>query len=196
MNEDVTTTSTVALLAGSFDPPHVCHLLLSSYVRQVCAVDEVWWLPCSSHAFGKQSAPFEDRVALCERATRHRRDMRVCRVEAELPDPSYTIDTIAALRAQHPRTAFVWIAGSDLMGELDRWHRCPELLKSLPFIVVRRGETWVDPPPQGHFDVLPLQFPDLSSTQVREAIERDDDVGGLVDGSVLEEIRRRGLYRS
>ena len=187
---------TIALLGGSFDPPHVCHLLISSYVRQVCAVDQVWWLPCSSHAFGKQLAPFEDRVALCELATRYREDILVSRVEGDLPAPSYTIDTVAALRARNPSAAFVWVAGSDLLGELRRWHRYKDLLETLPFIVVRRGAAWEAPPTKGRFTVLPLQFSDLSSTQVRDALLVGDDVTGLVDELVLDAIQERNLYLS
>ena len=189
-------TTRVALLGGSFDPPHVCHLLISSYVRQVAAVDQVWWLPCASHAFGKRSAPFEDRVALCELATRHRGDIRVSGVEGRLSPPSYTIDTVAALRRQHPDHEFVWIAGSDLLGELPRWHRYEELLASLRFVIVRRGEIWEEPPAGCRHEILPLRFPDLSSTEVREALEEGQGVDGLVDRAVLDAIRARRLYRS
>ncbi len=196
MCEDSTRSLRVALLGGSFDPPHVCHLLVSSYVLAVTDVDQVWWLPCASHAFGKQSAPFEDRVAMCELATRSRDDVLVSDVEARLDRPSYTIDTVAALRAEYPQREFVWIAGSDLLGELRRWHRWQELLRVLDFVVVRRGDDLDEPPGSGHFDVLPLRFPDISSTQVRESLLAGGDVAGLVDSAVLDTIRRRGLYRS
>jgi len=186
----------VALLGGSFDPPHVCHLLISSYVLQVTPVEQVWWLPCASHAFGKQSAPFEDRVALCELATRHRRDILVSAVEADLSQPSYTIDTVSALRRRHPDHEFVWIAGSDLLGELHRWHRYEDLLRTLEFLVVRRGQDREAPPASGTFRVLPLRFPDISSTQVRDDILGGREVDGLVDRVVLDAIRDRRLYRS
>lgn len=186
----------VALLGGSFDPPHVCHLLLSSYVLQVADVDQVWWLPCASHAFGKQSAPLQDRVSLCELATRCREDVLVSDVEARLDRPSYTIDTVEALRAEHPGVDFVWIAGSDLLGELRRWHRWRDLLKVLDFVVVRRGPSMGSPPSGGRFVILPLRFPDLSSTHIRETLLGGGDVAGLVDSAVLEAIRTKALYRS
>ncbi len=196
MPDDEAQTTRVALLGGSFDPPHVCHLLISSYVLQVVDVDQVWWLPCASHAFGKRSAPFEDRVALCQLATRHRADILVSDVEARLSPPSYTIDTVRALRRRHPGHAFVWIAGSDLLAELPRWHRFEELLASLRFVVVRRGELREAPPPGCRYEALPLQFPDVSSTQIREALVHGGEVEGLLDRAVLEAIRERGLYRS
>jgi nicotinate-nucleotide adenylyltransferase len=196
MPDDEARTTRVALLGGSFDPPHVCHLLISSYVLQVVDVDQVWWLPCASHAFGKRSAPFEARLALCELATRHREDIVVSDVEARLDPPSYTLDTVDALRREHPDHTFVWIAGSDLLGELPRWHRYAELLATLRFVIVRRGDTWESPPPGCRHEVLPLQFPDVSSTQVREAIVDGGEVEGLADRAVLEAIRERGLYRS
>ncbi len=186
--------TTVALLGGSFDPPHVCHVLVSLYVMQAGGVDEVWWLPCAEHAFGKRSAPFPERVAMCEIATRRVRGIRVDCIEAELPTPSYTLDTIHALRARHPDVRFCWIAGTDLLPELVRWHRWSTLARELSFVVVRRGDEPPDLPADGSFRCLPVVFPDVSSTAVRAALEAGEDVSGLVDDEVREHLRRRGSY--
>jgi hypothetical protein len=56
----------VALLGGSFNPPHVGHLLLAQYVLATAPVDELWLLPTFRHAFGKDLAPYDDRLAMCE----------------------------------------------------------------------------------------------------------------------------------
>ena len=188
--------STIALLGGSFDPPHAIHLQISLYVLQVTGAREVWWIPCASHAFGKQSAPFADRVRLCELATRHTADVYVSGIEADLPHPSYTIDTLEALRRVHPRADFVWIVGSDLLGELPRWHRWAELAQTLPFVVVLRGNAPPSPPAQGQFETLPVRFHDVSSGEVRAALAAGGDVDGWLDRQVVKHIRAMGCYRS
>jgi len=186
----------IALLGGSFDPPHVVHVQISLYVLQATDAAEVWWIPCASHAFGKQSAPFADRLDLCELATRHTPHVHVCRIEQELPRPSYTIDTLAALRSQHPDAEFVWIVGSDLLDELPRWHRWPELAQAVTFVVVQRGSKEYAAPPSGRFQMLPVRFHDLSSSEVRQRLSAGGDAGGWIDGRVAERIRAIGCYRS
>ena len=187
---------TIALLGGSFDPPHAIHLQISLYVLQVTDAREVWWVPCASHAFGKQSVRFADRVRLCEVATRHTADVHVNGIEAELPHPSYTIDTLEALRRGHPDVDFVWIVGSDLLGELTRWHRWSELARRLPFVVVLRGDTRSSPPDRGQFITLPVRFHDVSSSEVRAALAKGGDVEGWLDRRVVDHIRAMDCYRS
>ena len=61
--------SVVAIYGGSFNPPHVAHQLISLLVLETVVVDELWWVPTFRHAFGKELALFEDRVAMCRLAT-------------------------------------------------------------------------------------------------------------------------------
>ncbi len=184
-----------ALLGGSFDPPHLGHLLLSEYVLHATDVREVWWVPCAVHALGKRGAPFADRLALGRAATRRCPAIRVSGVEGSRDGPSYTIDTVEQLARRHPERSWSWIVGSDLLEELPLWHRWSELAQAIDFIVVRRGPGAVAPPDRGRYRVLPLPFPDVSSTQVRRLMREGRDADGLVDVDVLAEIRRRGLYR-
>ncbi len=186
--------TSVALLGGSFDPPQVCHVLISLYVLQVGAASEVWWIPCKRHAFDKHMAPFADRLAMCEAATRWLTAVRVDPVELELEGPSYTLATVQELQRRRPGHHFTWIAGSDVLPDLPRWHRWTELAQVLPFVIVPRGEGESEPPPTGRFRYLPIRFPDVSSSGVREALATGQDVTGLVDQAVLAHIRGRGLY--
>ena len=174
----------IGLFGGSFDPPHLCHLLISLYVQRCLGIEEVWWVPCARHAFGKRAASFEHRVAMCERAVQGVSGLSVSSIERSFEGPSYTIDTLNALQEQHPELHFRWIVGSDLLGELPRWQRWPELAERLEFIVVERGPAGRDVPPEGHFHRLPLPFPDLSSTTVRGALAAGESVRGLVDDAV------------
>jgi nicotinate-nucleotide adenylyltransferase len=160
----------VVLFGGSFDPPHVCHLLATVYLLETSA-DEVFWLPAFQHAFGKSMRPWEDRVALCEAAVGPYPRARVERIEAELPAPSYTIRTVKALRERHPDSRFRWLCGSDVLADLPRWHRSDELRAMIEFLVMpRRGHEHPMPP---GCTALPVELPDISSSQVRQLL-RDD----------------------
>jgi len=166
----------IGLLGGSFNPPHICHVLLSEYVLETSAVDEVWWLPVHRHAFDKDSdlAPWADRVAMAEAAIAGRARTRIEPIEATLPAPSYTVHTVAALRAAHPEHAFVWLAGADILPELHLWHRWPELREALDFFVVGRGNRVVEVPEGGRVEVRDFALPDVSSSKVRRALAAGD----------------------
>ncbi|HRE90590.1 MAG TPA: nicotinate-nicotinamide nucleotide adenylyltransferase, partial [Myxococcota bacterium] len=116
METDVVTARRVALYGGSFDPPHNGHVLLATWVlsRATPPLDALWLLPAAGHAFGKALTPFQTRVAMLERAFAHLGPkVRVEPIENTLPTPSYTVDTVRALCAQHPGTEFSLIMGSD-----------------------------------------------------------------------------------
>lgn len=189
------TPSTVALLGGSFDPPHVCHVLISLYVLQAGQAEEIWWIPCKRHAFDKRMAPFADRLAMCEMATRWLEDVRVDPLERELEGPSFTLATVQELQRRHPDRQFTWIAGSDVLPDLPRWHRWKELARVLPFVIIPRGDGDHACPAEGTFQRLPMRFPDVSSSAVRRLTADGEDVEGLLDAAVLAHIRECGLYR-
>jgi nicotinate-nucleotide adenylyltransferase len=189
-------SNTVALLGGSFDPPHVCHVLISLYVLQSGRASQVWWIPCKRHAFDKRMAPFADRLAMCEAATRWLPQVRVDPLELELEGPSYTLATVRELARRHADRRFVWIAGSDVLPDLPRWHRWPELAAEVPFVIIPRGEGDPPPPPVGTFHRLPIRFPDVSSSALRATLQTGEQVDGLIDDAVARHIRERDLYLS
>ena len=83
----------IALLGGSFNPPHIGHILNACYVLGAHRVDAVWFMPVYRHAFDKRLAPFDARVAMCERAIAPFGDrLAVTRAEAEAPQGCFTVD--------------------------------------------------------------------------------------------------------
>ena len=97
------TMSKVALFGGSFNPPHVCHVLAATWVLSVRPVDEVWFMPVGQHAFGKQLESFEHRRSMCELARAPiAAQTRVTDIENRLGGANRTIDTLQALDAEHP----------------------------------------------------------------------------------------------
>jgi nicotinate-nucleotide adenylyltransferase len=167
----------VGLLGGSFNPPHVCHVLSSVYWLETADLSEVWWLPVFEHAFdkGRTLAPWADRLAMCEAAVAPWPRLRVDPVESTLTPPSRTLLTVNALRERHPDVDFAWILGSDLLDELPRWHRWDELRDAVDFLVLGRGPGRA-PPPLGRFDVRDFALPDVSSSAIRRDLAAGRDV--------------------
>ncbi len=169
-------TERIGLFGGSFNPPHVCHLLASIYLLETGDFDQVWWLPVHVHAFAKRTelVPWEHRLAMCEAVTADRPGLRVDPVEADLGPRSYTIDTVTELQRRHPDRDFGWIIGSDLLPELPRWHRWDDLRRRVTFYVVGRGEDSIELPEGGRFVVREMWLPDISSTSIREQLGRGE----------------------
>ena len=118
----------IALFGGSFDPPHVGHLLAAAYVLATEPVDELWFVPVAGHPLGKPlQAPFEHRAELCELAIADLglRRARVSRVEAELGGEGRTVDLLEHLHRAHPQHRWALVLGyqaaksrDDVIGEL------------------------------------------------------------------------------
>jgi nicotinate-nucleotide adenylyltransferase len=180
-----------AILGGSFNPPHVAHMMAAYWVLATQEVSELWLLPTWRHPFGKALAPFEDRVRMCELASAGVRGVHVCTAEAELAaDPlvGRTARTLEHLAGKHPERRFALVVGADLLPETAKWYRFERVRELARIIVVGRAGH------EGTPGAPPL--PAISSTAVREGLARGEDVSALVPRRVLEYARDRGLYRS
>jgi nicotinate-nucleotide adenylyltransferase len=185
---------TTAVFGGSFDPPHVAHLLAVAYALGVGGFERVVVAPVYEHAFEKPLTDFEDRVELCRACFAELPRVEVTRLEAELPRPNYTVRLLERLRADRPAEPLRLVIGSDVLPETARWHdfeRVSELAP--PFVLTRRG---FERPELG-----PALLPEVSSTRVRELLGRPGDaeaereLAWLVPKRVRDRIVERGLYR-
>ncbi len=180
----------IAVLGGSFNPPHVAHMMMAYWTLATQPVAEVWLLPSFRHPFGKALVAFEDRVEMCRLAAGAVRGVEVCTAEAELAnDPlvGKTARTLEHLTAKHPDRRFALIIGSDVLAEASKWYRFDRVRELARLIVVGRAGY---PGPEG----APA-LPEISSTEIREKLQRGEDVSALVPASVLRYIEEKGLYR-
>src|SRR5580700_9701846 len=113
----------VAVFGGSFNPPHVGHVLACALVLSTEDVDRVLVVPAYKHAFAKALAPFDDRVTMCELALGWMPRVEVSRVEQELGGDSLTIRTLEHLAHAHPDWRLRLVIGADILAETSRWAR-------------------------------------------------------------------------
>lgn len=193
-------TRQIGLFGGSFNPPHVCHALASLWALQTYPLDEVWWMPTYQHAFGKALVPFEQRVALCERAASDLRGVQVIEIERELGGESRTIDTVRVLRERHVDCAFWLIVGSDIIGERHKWKDWDGLMALVKLIVVGRNGYDAEGLPRADARE-DFALPRVSSTALRRALAappEDDEAQAMIRAwmhhDVVSMIRAEGLY--
>jgi nicotinate-nucleotide adenylyltransferase len=179
----------VAVFGGSFNPPHVAHVLGCALVLAIEDVDRLLVVPAYQHPFAKALAPFEDRAAMCELAMGGIPQVEVSRLEAELGGESRTLRTLSHLAEAHPDWSMRLVIGGDILAEAPRWYGFDAIEKIAPPIILGRASVSV--PSAG-----PSLLPAVSSTQVRDAIARGDwdEAARIVPRKVLAYIRAKGLY--
>ena len=209
----------VAILGGSFNPPHICHVFVTHYILATSDVDQLWFLPCYKHAFGKILAPFHHRLAMCSLAIESFQAnlVEVLPLEQKRQGTSWTIDTVRYLKQNYPNIDFTWIIGSDVLDELDKWKDFDQLQHLISFLVVpRAGSFQVNSAQQpGHrvprlwkgsrslqrlkeqceeLGRQGIQFPNISSSLIRERVKQKQSIHYLVPRTVEEYIYSYKLY--
>ena len=158
----------IAIYGGSFNPPHIAHILLVHYLLEMQIVDEVYVVPVFQHALDKQSAQFHERLSLCNLAFGSIPRVTVSEIESKLPTPSYTLRTLEALEKQRPEASWRLILGTDVLDEIHRWHRFEELTqKAPPLFISRQG---YPSPADSSYEILPAVLPEISSSHLRSLL--------------------------
>ncbi|MBI2898322.1 MAG: nicotinate (nicotinamide) nucleotide adenylyltransferase [Deltaproteobacteria bacterium] len=178
----------LAVFGGSFNPPHVAHVLAVAYVLAAEAVERVVVVPTFQHPFQKALAPFDDRLEMCRLAFEDLRRVEVSSLERELGGDSYTVRTLEALHAREPSMSLALCIGADVLAERHLWHRAEQVEELARQIVL--GRQGFDSPPGAS---PPL--PQVSSTEIRRRLAASEDVGPLVPLRVRRYIEEHGLYR-
>ncbi len=185
----------VALFGGSFDPPHLAHVLAVRHTLETGEVDRVLVVPVFAHAFEKDLVPFEHRVRMTELAMSGIAGAEVSRVEEDLGAPSRTLRTVRALATAHPEWALRLLIGADILSERDRWLGWDEIVSRAPPLVLGRPGV---ADPSAPSPVLP----DISSSRVRDTLRStagsrrmSAELAGWVPELVLAYIDEHELYR-
>lgn len=186
------TSRTVAVFGGSFNPPHVGHVLAVAYVLAVHEVDEVLVVPAFRHPFNKDLCAFEHRAAMARLAFGDLARVSVSEIERELGAPvSRTVDTLEALLERHSDWRLHLVIGADVLHDREKWHRFERVVElASPLVLGRAGVS--------HPEAPRAVLPEVSSSQIRSALARGDRgvVDSLVPRRVRDYIEREGLYRS
>jgi nicotinate-nucleotide adenylyltransferase len=178
----------IAVYGGSFDPPHIAHVLVASWALAMGEVDAVLVLPTFEHALGKTAgASFEQRMTMCQRAFACLSGVTVSGIEQTLGAPSRTYKLLLALQEQHPGATFRLVIGADIVAELPRWYRSEDILRMAPPLVVGRAGYSRPDDPQ-------LVMPEVSSTRIRAALAAGEPVDAWVPAHVREYVTEQGLY--
>ena len=180
----------LGVYGGSFDPPHLGHLLTATWVLGAGHVDELAIFPSAHHPLGKRpSASFEARMAMCRATFSDLPGASVDGLEAELGGEGYTLDLLRALAQREPGCALHLVVGEDILEQTDRWHAWDEICRLAPPVII--GRQGADSRLE---DADALRMPDVSSTELRARLREVRSVRGLVHRRVLDVLARNNPY--
>ncbi|MEK7570836.1 MAG: nicotinate (nicotinamide) nucleotide adenylyltransferase [Patescibacteria group bacterium] len=201
----------IALLGGSFDPPHLGHYLIAQQVREQLAMDEVWLIPLyqkdlQDKAFHKQLSSVEDRVTMAKFLKNS--FIKVSQFEIEQNQTSYTLKTLQGLTTKYPEHTFYWILGSDQLESFQKYYHWQELVQKHNLIIFPREHMlWhleervkeafqLQTIPENvivlHKDDLVLT--NIASSVIRKRIKKGLPIKYLVPKEIEEYLRKKGLY--
>ena len=184
----------VGLIGGSFNPPHIAHLIMAEQARVQLGLDKVYFLPSHipPHVDEKKTIDASTRVEMTRLAIQDNIYFDIETIELERKGVSYTYDTMKLLTEKNPDTDYYFIIGADMVDYLPKWYRIDELVDMVQFVGVQRPRykagtsypvIWVD---------VPLM--DISSSMVRDFIAQGRKPNFLLPQSVLDYIEKEGLY--
>ncbi len=187
----------VGIFGGTFDPPHVGHIVVAAEVVEAVQLDRLLWVPAAvpPHKAGRRITDAGLRRRLVAAAIEEDPRFELCDLELKRGGMSYTVDTLREITAQHPEWSLSLVMGTDLFAGFRGWKEPEAIVKLAELVVICRPG--VGPPREAErvgartVHVTPV---DLSSSLVRDRVARNLAVTNMVTPAVLAIIEEEGLY--
>ncbi|UQS84372.1 nicotinate-nucleotide adenylyltransferase [Bombilactobacillus thymidiniphilus] len=184
----------VGILGGTFNPPHIGHLMMADQVMSQLGLDKIIFLPDANppHVDHKEAVPVLHRVEMVRRAIINHTNFDLGLMEVERGGISYTYDTVQQLVTEHPENKYYFIIGGDMVAYLPKWHRIDELVQLVQFVGVKRPNISQTSP----YPIIWVNMPevDISSTWIRKTLQNNGSVRYYVPDLVLQYIAEKRLY--
>ncbi len=195
----------IGIFGGTFDPPHLGHLILASEARSQLKLDRVLWVLTSvpPHKLGQAITSLEDRLAMLQLAVADDPAFRVSRVDIDRPGPYYSADTVKLLAKQNPGAAMIFLIGGDSLHDLTTWHEPGQLVAACDEIgVMRRPGARLDlaglekniPGLTAKIRFVDAPLLEIASHEIRKRAAEGQPFRYYVPTAVYEFILEKGLY--
>lgn len=190
----------IGLYFGTFNPIHVGHLIIANHMVENSDLDEVWLVVTPHNPFKKKSSLLDNnhRFELAYRATEKYDKIKPTDIEFSLPQPNYTVHTLAHISEKYPHHDFCLIMGEDNLKSFHKWKNYEVILEHhhiyvYPRISEGKTETQFDNHPKIHLTEAPIV--EISSTQIRKGIKAKKNVQPLLSDAVWKYIDEMNFYR-
>jgi nicotinate-nucleotide adenylyltransferase len=195
----------IGLFGGTFDPPHLAHLVVATHVRHALALDEVVLMVANDpyqktggqHGQPRSVTPADVRLELVRAAVRGVEGLRAGDDEIDRGGPSYTVDTVEHLRSSLGDVEIFVVIGEDAARGFDTWHRYEDLARLSNLVVVNRSTTSAEkvmPAGATRCEHVTIPYMDISSSDIRRRVRDGESIDFLVRRPVRNLIETQHLY--
>lgn len=193
------------MLGGTFDPPHIGHLILAQHALDSLALSQILFVPAADppHKQHEIKTLVQHRLAMLNLAIEGNAKFSISRVDVDRAGPHYSVDMLGIVQSQYPQAELYFVMGGDSLKDLTRWHRPDALIRLCKLAVMRRPHTVISS--EMHAGVLPelaerlviIEAPliDISSTAITARIAAGRSIRYLVPDAVRAYIQTNQLYR-
>jgi len=189
----------VGLYFGSYNPIHIGHLAIANYMVEFTGIDQLWFVVSPQSPHKKKNNLLDDyqRLEMVHRAVEGDDRLRASNIEFNLPKPSYTVDTLAYLKDQHPKYDFVILMGSDNLENFHRWKNFESIVENYGIIVYPRPGFDASKVQEHKNIVVAGEAPlmEISSSFIRRAIRDGKDVRHFLPPKTWEYLEEMNFYR-
>ncbi len=189
----------VGLFFGSFNPTHVGHLIIANFMVEFTDLDQVWLVISPQSPFKKKASLLDkyDRLHLAELAIGDNDKIRCSKIEFDLPQPSYTVDTLAYLTEQYPQHSYALLMGSDNLETLHKWKNYETILQYHEIkVYTRKGHNGGELKDHPQVTIVDVPLLEISASFIRHCIKEGYSVQYAIPEKEFQYIREMNLYRS
>lgn len=188
----------IGLFFGSFNPIHIGHMAIANYMVEFTDMEQLWFVVSPQNPLKEKKTLLgqNQRLYMVNVAVEDYPKFKSCTIEFDLPQPSYTVNTLAHLKEKYPQHTFSLIIGQDNLVTFDKWKNYEEILKQFKLYVYPRpncGESKFDRHPNVIFTKAPMM--DISSTFIRDAIKNKKDVSLFLPAKAWEYVDSMNFYK-
>jgi len=191
----------VGLYFGTFNPIHIGHLVIANHMAEYSDLDKIWMVITPHNPFKKKSSLLDNhhRYQMVQRALEEYPKIEESTIEFDLPQPNYTVNTLAYLQEKYPDYEFCLIMGEDNLKSFHKWKNYEVILENHEIYVYPRisegvMETQFDKHPKIHKVAAPIM--EISSTAIRNGIKEKKNVRPLLPPEVFEYLDEMSFYKS
>jgi len=194
------TSKKIGLYFGTFNPIHVGHLIIANHMVEFSDLDEVWFVVTPHNPHKKKKTLLEDhhRLAMVRIAVEEYPKLQASNAEFDLPQPNYTVNTLAHLEEKYPEKSFCLIMGEDNLKSLHKWKNYEVILERYSIYVYPRiSEGTVETQFDNHQKIKKVDAPiiELSSTFIRKGIKSGKNIQPMLSAEVWKYLDEMNFYK-
>ena len=190
----------IGLYFGSFNPIHIGHLVIANHIAEYSDLNEIWFVVTPHNPFKNKSSLLDNyqRLEMVYRATKDYKKLKASDIEFGLPQPNYTVNTLAYLQEKHPNYAFSLIMGEDNLDGFHKWKNYDVILENHDiYVYPRLSDKKVTAQFDGHKKIHHINAPimQLSSTFIRNAVKEGKNVKPMLPEHVWAYLDEMNFYK-